>query len=62
MTAFSKAHALNVVRRVYGPDRAESLAERLPDRIDLHNAAHAKLLSELGLTADDLFNALGAEL
>ena len=62
MTVITKAHALNVIRRVYGPDHAESLAERLPDRIDLDNAAHAKLLSELGLTPDRLFNALGAEL
>jgi hypothetical protein len=62
MTAVTKAHALRVIRRAYGPDRAESLAGRLPDRIDLDNAAHARLLSELGLTPDRLFNALGAEL
>ena len=62
MTAITKAHALRVIRRAYGPDHAESLAGRLPDRIDLDNAAHAHLLSELGLTPDRLFNALGAEL
>jgi hypothetical protein len=62
MTVISKAHVLNVIRRVYGPDHAESLAERLPDRIDLDNAKDTKLLFELGLTRDGLFNALGAEL
>ena len=62
MTAITKTHALEVIRRAYGPDHAESLAGRLPDRIDLDNAAHANLLSELGLTPDRLVNALGAEL
>ena len=62
MTAITKTHALRVIRRAYGPDQAESVAERLPDRIDLGNAAHARLLSELGLTPDRLFSALGAEL
>ena len=62
MTAIAKANALRVIRRVYGTDRAESLAGRLPDWIDLDNAAHTRLLSELGLTPDGLFNELGAEL
>ena len=62
MTAVTKTHALRVIRRAYGPERAEALAERLPERIDLDNAAHARLLSELGLAPDRLFNALGAEL
>ena len=62
MTAITKASALRVIRRAYGPDRAESLAGRLPDRIDLEDAAHARLLSELGLTPDGLFDELGAEL
>ena len=62
MTAITKTRALRVIRRAYGPDHAESLAERLPERIDLDNATHARLLSELGLTPDRLFNALGAEL
>jgi len=62
MTAVSKATALGVLRRAYGPDHAESLARRLPDRIDLDNAAHTRLLSDLGLSPDSLFNALGAEL
>jgi len=62
MTAIKKAGALRVIRRAYGPDRAESLAERLPDWIDLDNAAHTRLLAELGLTPDGLFDELGAEL
>jgi hypothetical protein len=62
MTAITKTHALSVIRRAYGSDHADSLAGRLPDRIDLDNAAHARLLSELGLTPDRLFDALGAEL
>jgi hypothetical protein len=62
MTAITKTHALRVISRAYGRDRAESLAGRLPDRIDLDDATHTKLLSELGLTPDRLFNSLGAEL
>lgn len=62
MTAITKAGALRVIRRAYGPDRAASLAGRLPERIDLDNAAHTRLLAELGLTPDGLFNELGAEL
>ena len=62
MTIITKAHALKVIRRAYGQEHAESLAERLPDRIDLDEPADARLLSELGLTRDRLFNALGAEL
>jgi hypothetical protein len=62
MTVITKTHALMGIRRVYGPDQAESLAERLPDRIDLDNTADTKLLFELGLTRDRLFSELGAEL
>ena len=62
MTVITKAHALNVLRRVYGPDHAESLGKRLPDRIDLDSAADTQLLFELGLTRDRLFSELGAEL
>ncbi|RSM91447.1 hypothetical protein DMH04_00055 [Kibdelosporangium aridum] len=62
MTALRKSQVLNVIRRAYGPDYAESVADRLPERIDPHNAADMGLLSELGLTADGLFDALGAEL
>ena len=62
MTVITKTHVLRVVRRVYGPDHAQSLAERLPDRIDLDAPADRRLLSELGLTPDGLFNDLGAEL
>jgi hypothetical protein len=62
MTVITKTHALRIIRRAYGPDHAESLAERLPDRIDLDNAADTELLFELGLTRDRLFSALGGEL
>jgi len=62
MTVITKTHALQVIRRAFGPDQAELLAERLPDRIDLDNAADTRLLFELGLTRDRLFSELGAEL
>jgi hypothetical protein len=62
MAIITKTEALNVIRRAYGPDHAESLAERLPDQIDLDDAADAKLLFQLGLTRDRLFDALGGEL
>jgi len=62
MTAITKAGALRVIRRAYGPDRAESLAGRLEDRVDLEDAAHVRVLSELALTRDGLFDELGAEL
>ena len=62
MTIITKAHVLRVVRNVYGPDHAETLADRVPDRIDLDEPADTRLLAELGLTPDRLFSALGAEL
>ncbi len=61
MTVMTKTHVLAVARRAYGPDVARSLADRLPDRIDLDDAADARLLFELGLTPDRLFDALGGE-
>ena len=61
MAVVTKIHVLTVARRAYGPDYAESLAERLPDRINLDEPADRRLLFELGLTPDRLFNALGAE-
>jgi hypothetical protein len=61
MTVLTKADALNVIRRAYGPDRAEDLADRLPDRIDLEDAGDRRLLAELGVTRERLFGALGAE-
>jgi hypothetical protein len=62
MTVITKTHALAVARRAYGPDYARSVAERLPDRIDLDKAADVALLFELGLTPDRLADALGAEI
>jgi hypothetical protein len=62
MKIITKAHALRVARRAYGPEHAESLAGRLPERLDLDDAADAQLLFRLGLTPDRLFSALGAEI
>jgi hypothetical protein len=62
MTVITKSQALRVIRRAYGEAQAEAVAERLPDRIDLDDAADTRMLSELGLTRDRLVNALGAEL
>jgi hypothetical protein len=61
MHIITKAHALNVIRRAYGPDYAESVRAKLPDRLDLENPADAKVLYDLGLTPDRLISALGAE-
>ena len=62
MTVITRADALRLIGRVYGPLRAESLADRLPERIDVDNEADMELLFELGLTRDGLFDALGGEL
>lgn len=62
MNVMTKAHVLAVVRRAYGPDFARSVADRLPERTDLDDAADIRMLSELGLTPDRLFDALGGEL
>jgi hypothetical protein len=61
MTVLTKTQALGVIRRAYGPDMAESLAERMPVQIDTEDPADHKLLFELGLTRERLFEALGAE-
>ena len=62
MSVITKTEALRIISRAYGPQRAESLADRLPDRIDLDDEADRELLFELGLTRDGLFDALGGEL
>jgi hypothetical protein len=62
MTVITKADALKIIRRAYGPDFADSVAGRLPDRIDLDNAADTERLFKLGLTRDRLYDALGGEL
>ena len=51
-----------IIRRAYGPDVAESVAGKLPDRIDPDDDADAALLGQLGLTRDGLADALGGEL
>ena len=45
MNRITKADALSIIRRAYGPLQAESLADRLPDRIDFDNEADIELLS-----------------
>jgi hypothetical protein len=62
MPTLTKSHVLDVVRRIYGPEQARSVAERLPERIDPDDAADAELLFTLGLTPDRLFDELGGEL
>lgn len=62
MAVLTKAEALAIIRRAYGPDVAESVAERLPDQFDPDNDADAEMLNRLGLTRDGLANALGGEL
>jgi hypothetical protein len=62
MKIITKAHALRVLSRAYGPERAESLAERLPERFDLDNPADAELLFQLGLSPDHLASAMGGEI
>ena len=62
MTLLTKTDALRVISRAYGPERAESLADRLPDVIDLDDPADVHLLLTLGLSREGLVNALGGEL
>jgi hypothetical protein len=62
MAVLTKLQALDVIRRAYGPDISTSLTKRLPDHIDLDDAADQQLLARLGVTRDRLFNALGGEL
>jgi hypothetical protein len=61
MAIYTKPQALGIIRRAYGPDVAESLASRLPERIDLDNPADRELLFRLDLTRERLFEAFGAE-
>ncbi|MEU4195135.1 hypothetical protein AB0E69_24765 [Kribbella sp. NPDC026611] len=62
MAALTKAEALGIIRRAYGPDLAASIADRLPDQFDPDNDADMERLIDLGLTRDGLANALGGEL
>ena len=62
MAVMTKAEALAIIRRAYGPDVAESIGPQLPDQIDPDNDADAELLGRLGLTRDGLANAMGGEL
>ena len=62
MAVLMKAEALTIIRRAYGPEVADRIAEHLPDQIDPDNDADAQLLGRLGLTRDGLANAMGGEL
>jgi len=62
MAVLTKAEALAIIRRAHGPDLADSIADELPDRIDPDDPADAELLRRLGLTRDNLIDALGGEL
>jgi hypothetical protein len=62
MAILTKAEALAIIRRAYGPDVADSVADQLPDRIDPDDDADAEFLVGLGLTRDGLADALGGEL
>jgi hypothetical protein len=61
MAIYPKTEALRIIRRAYGPDRAESPADRLPERIDPDNPTDHQLLFRLGLTRERLYEALGVE-
>jgi hypothetical protein len=62
MSIHTKAEALAIIRRAYGPDLADSIAGQLPDQIDPDNDADADLLFRLGVTREGLADALGGEL
>ena len=62
MAMMTKAEALVIIRRAYGPDVADSVADQLPDQFDPDNDADAEMLAGLGLTRDGLASALGGEL
>lgn len=62
MTVVTKDRALQIIRRAYGPDVAETLADRLPESIDLEKSADIALLARLGLNRERMISALGGEL
>ncbi|TCO40466.1 hypothetical protein EV646_1176 [Kribbella antiqua] len=62
MAIHTKAEALAIIRRAYGPDLADSIAGQLPDQIDPDNEADADLLFRLGVTREGLVDSLGGEL
>ena len=62
MALHTKAEALAIIRRAYGPDLAQSVEGSLPDHIDPDSDADADLLRRLGITREGLADALGGEL
>jgi hypothetical protein len=61
MAVITKSHMLNVIRRAYGPDYAESIREKLPDHLDPTKPEDMAVFYELGLTREHLMSALGGE-
>lgn len=62
MPVMTREHLMAVISRAYGPDLAQSLADRLPERVDLDDPADRELLGRLGLTRDRLISRLGGEI
>jgi hypothetical protein len=62
MAIHTKAEALAIIRRAYGPEVADSIAGQLPDQIDPDNDADADLLGRPGVSREGLVDALGGEL
>ena len=62
MTVLTKPQVIAVIRRARGPVVAASLAEQLPETLDLDDPQHLDLLFRLGLSRDQLFSDLGGEL
>jgi hypothetical protein len=61
MTVLTKPQVIAVIRRAR-PLVAASLAEQLPETLDLDDPQHLDLLFRLGLSRDQLFSDLGGEL
>jgi hypothetical protein len=61
MAVLSKAEALAIIRRSYGPDFAEQIEDRLPDQLDPDDDADIETLFRLGITRERLVDALGGD-
>jgi hypothetical protein len=61
MAVLSKAEALAIIRRSYGPDFAQQVEDRLPDHLDPEDSADIETLFRLGITREGLLEALGGD-